>query len=155
MPSRNSSAAVFVPGEEVDKVSRYLLDFLRRYPELPTETVRFEYLADDEVGMSLSTIQSAYKIKQYLLGGYMAEYQFKLIYRVQPGSSDVKRLRADEALNDMANWLCDREVWQTLFIGENKRVCGITSSTRATMFARYNNGTEDHQILMKLRYEVI
>ncbi len=154
MQSKNRQA-VLVAGDEADKVSRYLLDFMRRYPDLPVSTVRFEYLADDEPGMALSTIQSAYKIKQYIFGGYMAEYQFKIIYRMQPGNSDVKRLQADETLNKMANWLSDRTTWQTLTIGDGKRVCGISSNTRATTFARYNNGTEDHQILMTLRYEVI
>lgn len=48
---------------------------------------------------ALSTIQGTYITRRYILGGYQAEYQFKLIYRIKPGDSIDKRLEADELLN--------------------------------------------------------
>ena len=41
------------------------------------------------------------------------------------------------------------------FIGEGKRVIRIEPTTRSSLFAVYENGDEDHQILMKMNYEVI
>lgn len=52
----------------------------------------------EETAMALSTIQGTYITKQYILGGYQAEYQFKLIYRIKPGNSNDRRLEADELL---------------------------------------------------------
>lgn len=54
--------------------------------------------------MALSTIQAAYITKKYILGGHEAEYQFKVIYRIKPGTSNDKRLSADEVLNSLGDW---------------------------------------------------
>ena len=99
----------------------------------------------------MSTIQAAYIVKKYLLGGYEAEYQFKLIYRVKPGNSIDKRLKADEVLNAIGDWANG----QKPDIGDGKRVVSLEPTTRSSLFAVYENGEEDHQILMKMNYEVI
>lgn len=102
--------------------------------------------------MALSTIQGAYKVKQYILGGYLAEYQFKIIYRLTASNNDM-RLRADEVLNRIADWAATRSDRPVL--GEGMAVRKIESTSRASLYARYEGGAEDHQILMKLTYEVI
>lgn len=112
--------------------------------------MRFEYLPADTEAMAMSTIQAAYIVKKYIAGGYQAEYQFKLIYRVKPGNSNDKRLKADELLNAIGDWV----VGQIPDIGDNKRVIRVEPTTRASLFAMYENGDEDHQILMKMNYEV-
>lgn len=106
--------------------------------------------------MALSTIQAAYIVKKYILGGYQAEYQFKVIYRMKPGNSNDKRLKADEMLNALGDWAeLFGGVNNDPFIGEGKRVIRIEPTTRSSLFAMYENGDEDHQILMKMNYEVI
>lgn len=100
--------------------------------------------------MALSTIQSAYIVKRYILGGYQAEYQFKVIYRVKPGNSNDQRLKADEFLNALGDWV-ESGVPD---IGPNRRVIRVEATTRSSLFAVYENGDEDHQILMKMNYEV-
>lgn len=106
--------------------------------------------------MALSTIQAAYIVQKYILGGYQAEYQFKVIYRMKPGNSNDKRLKADEMLNALADWAeLFGGVNNDPFIGEGKRVIRIEPTTRSSLFAVYENGDEDHQILMKMNYEVI
>ena len=106
--------------------------------------------------MALSTIQAAYIVKKYILGGYQAEYQFKVIYRMKPGNSNDKRLKADELLNELGDWAeLFGGVNDDPFIGKGKRVIRIEPTTRSSLFAVYENGDEDHQILMKMNYEVI
>ena len=100
--------------------------------------------------MAMSTIQAAYILKKYILGGYKAEYQFKLIYRIKPGNSNDKRLKADELLDALGDWT----IGQRPDIGEGKTVVSVEPTTRSSLFAVYENGDEDHQILMKLTYEV-
>ena len=100
--------------------------------------------------MALSTIQAAYIVQKYILGGYQAEYQFKVIYRLKPGNSNDKRLKADELLNAIGDWANG----QKPDIGDDKRVISMEPTTRSSLFAMYENGDEDHQILMKLNYEV-
>ena len=42
-----------------------------------------------------------------------------------------------------------------LDLGEGINALKVEATTRASLFAMYENGDEDHQILMKLTYEVI
>ena len=102
--------------------------------------------------MALSTIQAAYIVRKYILGGYQAEYQFKVIYRMKPGNSNDKRLKADELLNALGDWTASETPPD---IGAGRRVIRIEPTTRSSLFAVYENGDEDHQILMKMNYEVI
>ena len=141
-----------VSAAEEDQVSRKLLAWLNTFPSKPVDLIRFEFLPADTEAMALSTIQAAYITKKYLLGGYQAEYQFKLIYRVKPGNSNDKRLKADELLNELGDWAASASRPD---IGEGRKVIRAEPTTRSSMFAPYENGDEDHQILMKLTYEVI
>ena len=104
----------------------------------------------DETAMALSTIQGTYITRRYILGGYQAEYQFKLIYRIKPGDSNDKRLEADELLNHFGDWA--RKNLPDL--GEEIRALRVEPTTQSSKFAAYEDGYEDYQILMKLTYEV-
>ena len=146
------ASKVLVSQMEQEKISRILLAWLNQYPELPVARLDYEYLRDDSVGLALSTIQAAYKTASYILGGYQAQYQFKLIYRIQPDDND-DRLKADELLNKMGDWAAGRKDRPDL--GEGAVCLKIEATTRSSLFARYENGDEDHQILMNMIYEVI
>ena len=139
-----------VSAAEEYQVSRKMLVWLNTYPEKPVDLIRFEFLPADTTAMAMSTIQAAYILKKYILGGYKAEYQFKLIYRIKPGNSNDKRLKADELLDALGDWT----IGQRPDIGEGKTVVSVEPTTRSSLFAVYENGDEDHQILMKLTYEV-
>ena len=139
-----------ISAAEEYQVSRKLLVWLNTYPEKPVDLIRFEFLPADTTAMAMSTIQAAYILQKYILGGYKAEYQFKLIYRIKPGNSNDKRLKADELLDALGDWT----IGQRPDIGEGKTVVSVEPTTRSSLFAVYENGDEDHQILMKLTYEV-
>lgn len=143
-----------VSNTEVDKISRLLLVWLNKCPAKPEDIdlIRYEYLAASAPAMALSTIQGAYITHEYILGGYEAEYQFKLIYRINAGMSNDIRLKADEALNSIGDWAAD--IGQRPNLGDSINVRRIECASRASIFAAYDNGDEDHQIIMKLTYEV-
>lgn len=112
--------------------------------------IDFEYLGDDKPCMALSTIQGAYKTVQYITGGYLAQYQFKIIYRAQPQDNN-DRLKMDEVLNGLADWASSRE--DKPDIGGGLRVKSISCNTQSVYLGRYEGGDEDHQILMTMKYE--
>lgn len=141
-----------VSAAEEDQVSRKLLSWLNTFANKPVDLIRFEFLPADTPAMALSTIQAAYIVKKYILGGYQAEYQFKVIYRMKPGNSNDKRLKADEMLNALGDWAASEKPPS---IGDGRKVIRIEPTTRSSLFAVYENGDEDHQILMKMNYEVI
>ena len=136
---------------EEDQVARVLLVWLNSWQDKPVDLINFEYLKDDEPSMALSLIQGAYKTRQYIAGGYEAECQFKVIYRLQASNNNM-RLGADEALNALADWATTATPPD---LGGGKRWRRIRSDSRSALFGRYENGDEDHQILMTMTYEVI
>ena len=154
-----------VTAEEEDKISRNVLIWLNGFPDIPKEVVQaalsinptmkpinFEFLMDNKPCMSLSTIQAPYIVDRYIIGGYKAEYQFKVIYRiirstVTPG----ERLEADELLDHLGDWASRGKP----DLGKGIRALRVEATTRSSLFAMYENGDEDHQILMKMTYEVI
>lgn len=148
----NQKNVTYLSNEETADVSRKMLSWINQYPDKPVKRIDYEYLYSDVPCMALSTIQGAYKIRQYITGGYQAQYQFKIIYRLQPSNND-DRLTADEVLNTLGAWAAQPE--NKPDIGAGKRVVRVTCNSLSSVFGAYANGDEDHQILMTMTYEVI
>lgn len=140
---------------EEDQIVRNLMEWINNFPDIPkgiyNETIQYEQLADDRPAMAVSSIQGTYITRRYIGGGHQAEYQFKVIYRIKPLTSNDKRLMADELLDKIGGWA----MGQKPDLGEGINVIRIEPTTRSTLFAAYENGDEDHQILMKLTYKVM
>ena len=137
-----------IEGKEADRVSRLLLIWLNRWPDKPVRRIEYEYL-DDEESMALSLVQGAYKSGEYILGGYEATYQFKVVYRLSANTID-RRLSADEKLNALSDWITSSV---PPVLGGNITRVKFTVNARSALFGRYDDGTEDHQILMTMTYE--
>lgn len=142
-----------VSAEEEQDISRKMMVWANSFSDedMPAATINYEFLPADSTGMALSLIQGTYITKKYIMSGHEAEYQFKLIARIIPGNSNDKRLKVDAMLNRFGDWAMQNPP----DLGDGMRVRRIEAVSRAAMFARYDDGTEDHQILMKLTYEVI
>lgn len=132
-----------------------MLVWINAFPDKPVAVIKYEFLdvdeaAGDETAMALSTIQGTYITRRYIIGGYQAEYRFKLIYRLKPGTSNDRRLQADEMLNRFGDWART----QRPDLGEGIRALKVEPTTQSSKFAAYEDGYEDYQILMRLIYEV-
>lgn len=132
-----------------------MLVWANTFPDKPVAVIKYEFLdvdeaAWDDTAIALSTIQGTYITRRYIIGGYQAEYQFKLIYRIKPGDSNNKRLQADEMLNRFGDWART----QKPDLGEGINALKVEPTTQSSKFAAYEDGYEDYQILMKLTYEV-
>lgn len=153
MISNNQKPRSLVSYEEANKISRSMLVWANTFPDKPVDVIKYEFLdvdSGEESGMALSTIQGTYIVKKYILGGYQAEYQFKIIYRIKPGNSNDKRLKADEMLNQFGDWART----QKPDLGDGINSLKVEPTTQSSKFAAYEDGYEDYQILMKLLYEI-
>lgn len=136
--------------KDLEQISRAMLVWANTFPDKPVSVIKYEMLDVDDnedAGMALSTIQGTYITRQYLYG-YQAEYQFKIIYRIRPGNSNDKRLKADEILNQFGDWARG----QKPDLGEDVQALKVEQTTLSSKFAAYEDGYEDYQILMKLTY---
>lgn len=121
------------------------------YPDKPLAKLDFEWLGDSS-GLCISTIQAAYKTKQFIDGTYQAQYQMKIIYRTTAKNAD-ERMTADEVLDKYGAWAVANS--GSLSIADGITVKKVKRDTAAALFARYEGDVEDHQILLTLTYEVI
>lgn len=142
----------FVAPEEVAQVERGVVKWLNTCELKPVLAIRYEYLKDDAAGMCISTIQGAFKTRQYICGGYQAQYQFKIIYRNQAGDTS-EMIGADEILNAIGAW-CEVHA-KEIELGEEYSVVKVTRDSLSSLFAVYEDGSRDNQILLTLTYEVI
>lgn len=142
-----------VSAEEEQDIARKMMIWANTFSDddMPAATINYEFLAADSASMALSVIQGAYITRKYILGGHEAEYQFKIIIRIKPSGSNDKRLKADAVLNRFGEWAMQNHP----NLGDGIRVRDVEISSRAAVFAVYDGGWEDHQILMKMTYEVI
>lgn len=137
-----------VSAAERDQIARSVRTWLNTYTGKPC-AVDFEYLGECE-GLALSTVQAAYKTAQYIDGSYQAQYQFALIYRSIPSTTE-ERIAMDEALNAYGAWAEDMT---GLTLTGTQQALKVTRNTPSALSFRYENGVEDHQILLTLLYEV-
>lgn len=140
---------ILVSASEQAEISRTVLRWLNSYDNKPLNKVDFEFLGKTS-GLCVSTVQSAFKVRQYINGGYLAQYQFQIVYRLIASNADA-RLSADEALDTMAEWAENNP--PELPLGVNR--WRVRRDTGAAVMARYDNNAEDHAISMTINYEVI
>lgn len=140
-----------VSSEERTRIDRSVLTWLNTCPFIPVSVIKTEpQLPMDSEGMAMSAITNAYINKRYILGGYQAEYTFKIIYRIKPGNSVNARLEALEMLNRMGDWCTENKP----DLGGNIHVIQVIPTAQAELYAPYENGDEDYFITIRITYEV-
>lgn len=145
----------FVSGREEDGISKKMLTWLNTWPAqnpdvpLSIDLIDYEFMDAKDECMAMSLIQSTYIIERFISGSYIADYQFKIVYRSKPRSPDA-RLNADDLLNQLGDWAAG----QKPDIGAGLEVQELEQTTRSSLFARMEDGWEDHQIFMRMTYKV-
>ena len=142
---------IAVPGTEQAQVARDLLAWLNACGPLPgrVERIEAEYLANC-TSMWLFAAAAPFKTREFINGAYEAQFQFSLQYRTAPACSE-ERLEAMEALHALAE---RAESGALPELGGRMNAVCVERASPAVMAARYEDGTEDYQILMALTYQV-
>lgn len=149
----HEKAAVLAAPEQESLLSRSMLTWANTFPDKPVAAIQYETPApaqSEEMGMALSPVQGPYITRRYTLGGYQAEYPFRMICRVKPGDNSDARLEADELLSRFGQWAAGSPP----SLGEGIRALRVEPTTRVSKLAVYEDGCEDYQILLRLTYEV-
>lgn len=141
-----------VASAERAEIDRNVLIWLNTCQAVPKgiDVLTESQLRVNQPGMAVSAITSAYVSRYYITGGYQAEYNFTLIYRIKPGNSMDKSLQANETLNRIGDWARENRP----YLGDGINVTNVTPTSGAIVYAQYEDGDEDHHIEIKIEYEV-
>ena len=137
---------------EAEQVARSVRAWLQTYEGKPVSKVDVEYLGET-TGLTISTVQAAYKTRRFIVGGYQAQYQFALMYKAVPTTTG-ERLEADEILNNYALWAEQNADGLAERLPEQCRFLRLNRNTTAALLGRDADGSEVHQIMFTLDYEV-
>lgn len=138
---------------EAEQIARAVRTWLQTYENKPVNKVDVEYLGET-TGLTITTVQAAYKTRRFILGGYQAQYQFALMYQCTPATTTA-RLEADEILNNYALWAEQTAATELgAILPERCRFVRLSRNTPAALLGRDANGSEVHQVLFTLLYEV-
>ena len=143
----NTAPKRLVDDDTPAAVSRALVTLINTCETKP-DICTMEFLTEDS-GLALSVIQSPYVIEQDILGGYLAQYDFDLVYRVIP-ATDSQRLQADETLDALVTWLVQHISNISL---TSVTITKIDRTGLSALMSRYENGAEDHVASLSLFYE--
>lgn len=138
-----------VEQEQEHQITRLILIWLNTCPLLPVQSIGYEDFQPDCECITMTLIQGTRILEKNIIGGYTAEYKFLLLYRIKPGESVDRRIKADETLEKIAKWLCDNPPDLGRF-----KVRQIEPTERAEVIASYDDGDEDHQITIAVQYYV-
>lgn len=142
--------AEFLTSKSAFSAVRAVRDWLRSCPDLPNGlTVSFEDLPENDVGICLSTEQAPVYAARYIAGGYRAQYDFRIIYRVLP-SDDGDMLDAVEALTDVCAW-CEMTAPPDLSGAINEK---ISRTSDVAVLGVYEDGTSDYSASLTFTWEV-
>lgn len=136
-----------VSAEEGNGIRQAVIAWLGTCPMTPRRA-EYDFLGK-ESGFVIATIQSAFKLKKYIYGGYTAQYQFAIVYRTIAANAQ-ERIAADNLLDSIGGWM--EENIPAPPAGINSWT--INRDTCAAFSVPYDNGAEDHAIQMTLTYEV-
>ena len=148
MDNQNIIRRELVSASQNSDIERAVLAWLNSCPLKPHK-VEYSYLGKVS-GICIGTIQSAFKTRKYIYGGYMAQYQFELRYRLIAANAD-ERISADELLNSIGEWMENNIPTPPDGINWWKP----NRTTGAAPDMAYDNGAEDHTIQITINYEVI
>ena len=135
-------------------IARVMRDLLNTWPDKPVE-IRLDDLGAKAPSMMLQQLQAAEKRKSYVNGSYIGVWNFAVYMRVYCNDT-VSRLDATACLNDLSDWLTemtsDGKFVRLPVIDDRRSATSIALTATPSVAARYENGTEDYQMLMSLEY---
>ena len=123
------------------------MEWLNDYPDKPLDVKDF---LGKTSGLARGDIQGAFKVAEYIYGGYKAQYQIELVYRLIAENVD-ERIEADSLLDSIAEWMEEN----TPAPPEGVTWWKAKRNNVAAHVASYDNGAEDHSIQITITYEVI
>lgn len=148
--ARDNGSRVALPWADTEKVQEKLIAWFGTCTAIPSGlTIGFENLPENDTGICISTRQTAFYEKRYIGGGYKAQYQFYVIYRVLP-TDQQDNLDAINLLDKVGAWA--EQNFDTLTISGVTQ--SVTRDSNAAILSVYEDGAKDYNISLTVTWEV-
>lgn len=135
-------------------IAKVMKDLVNSWDRKPVD-IRLDDLGAEAPSMMIQQLSAAEKKKSYVNGSYIGIWNFAVYMRVSCNDT-ASRLDAISCLSDLAEWLTkidSKGVFEHLpEIDEKRTATSIALTATPSVAARYENGTEDYQMLMSLEY---
>ncbi len=92
---------------DVETISESVLLMVKQYPNLPftatASNVLWQSLAKTE-SIGIYTLQGAIYLRKYVSGSYVAQFPFRVVYKVNPTTSKA-RISKQSFMENLSSWL--------------------------------------------------
>lgn len=92
---------------DIATISEAVLEMVKKYPDLPftatSTNVLWQSLAKTE-SIGIYTLQGAIYLRKYVSGTYVAQFPFRVIYKVNPTNTKA-RINKETFMDGLSNWL--------------------------------------------------
>lgn len=145
--------------EEESQIREAVFNYFASCPLIPEEVSRkYGDMENDSIAV-FSQQGSGRYIKQYVSGSYEVQFPFFMRYRARPTTNQT-RLSAETLLDNIARWMCGKEVSQDGEIYDAQEYPALTDERKIEkieagtvyMAEKSEDGTIDYQVMMSLRY---
>ncbi len=135
-------------------IAKVMKDLLNSWDKKPVD-ILLDDLGAVAPSMMLQQLSAAQKKKAYVNGSYIGVWNFAVYMRV--ACNDTKsRLDATACLSDLADWLtavdANGNFEHLPEIDTDRTATSMALTATPSVAARYENGTEDYQMMMSLEY---
>lgn len=135
-------------------IAKALKDHLNSWAGKPAP-INLEDFGSEVPSMMLQQLSGAYKKKAYINGSYIGSFPFSVYIRVD-GVDTATRLDATGALQGLFDWLSKKdengEYVNLPTIDDSKTATQIEMTSLPSIAARYEDGSEDYQVILELQY---
>lgn len=135
-------------------IAKSLKDHLNSWTGKPAP-IMLEDFGSEVPSMMLQQLSGAYKKKAYINGSYIGSFPFSVYIRVD-GVDTATRLDATGTLQRLFDWLSEKdkdgEYVNLPTIDDSRTATQIEMTSLPTIAARYEDGTEDYQVILELQY---
>lgn len=133
---------------ERESIARAIVELVNKREGLPCRC-EYQKLDDAVYSLSLTSLSGTPRVEEDVTGGYTGEFPFALYLRATPDDSK-DRLDCEQFLSELAAYL--ERHFREIKLDSGREIEEIEQTQTATLISRTEDGANDYQVILTLRY---
>lgn len=133
---------------EKDSIARAVVELVNQYGKLPCRC-EYQKLNEAAYALSLTSLSGTPRVDEDITGDYTGEFPFALYLRAIPDDS-ADRLDCEQFLSELAAYL--ERNFHKIKLDGGRAIEEIEQTQTATLISRTQDGANDYQVILTLRY---